>query len=131
MSYEEIVKMLENGPLTTLEIVDNLYPELRDKDIHKFRTKYSMIGHRLAKHVKRGYLFRIEVPRRNAISHPTEWLYSLTSLVTTELCSYCECEVDIPLDRASSCPRCGNRIVPCSMCPQGHEYCSACPFEVV
>ena len=47
---------------------------------------------------------------------------------TEEWCPYCNEEVDIPVNRASKCPECGEVIYPCSACDQ-HDSCHDCPFS--
>ena len=46
-----------------------------------------------------------------------------------EQCYHCNTEVKIPNDKASKCPECGNRILPCSMCNMDEVKCSKCPYE--
>ena len=46
--------------------------------------------------------------------------------MTWEWCPHCEAEVRIPAYRKSTCPECGEAIMPCSMC----ETCGeVCPYE--
>ncbi|NSW83931.1 MAG: hypothetical protein HPY90_11800 [Syntrophothermus sp.] len=35
---------------------------------------------------------------------------------TYEMCPFCTSEVKIPADWPAMCPRCGNKILPCSTC---------------
>lgn len=49
---------------------------------------------------------------------------------TTELCPICEWEVEIPADYPSNCPKCENRILPCSMCNMDQVNCSECIYEI-
>lgn len=47
-----------------------------------------------------------------------------------ELCPECDNEVIIASDRPSICPKCGNVILPCSMCDMEKVSCSVdCPFK--
>ncbi len=47
---------------------------------------------------------------------------------TWEVCPECESEVVIPAYRASRCPECGRRIIPCSMCDMEFMDCSRCMY---
>lgn len=40
----------------------------------------------------------------------------VTIETTTEWCPGCGNEVDIPADRPSACPKCGEELFPCSIC---------------
>jgi ribosomal protein L32 len=40
---------------------------------------------------------------------------------TTEWCSHCEYEVEIPVGEVSKCPQCGESIRPCGDCPTYDE----------
>lgn len=48
----------------------------------------------------------------------------------TEWCSHCENEVEIPADRPSSCPECGESILPCCMCDMDIVNCNQCKFDI-
>jgi DNA-directed RNA polymerase subunit RPC12/RpoP len=41
---------------------------------------------------------------------------------TFEMCPHCVTEVEIPAYRASLCPECGERIVPCNECQQPCDW---------
>jgi hypothetical protein len=49
--------------------------------------------------------------------------------LTIEWCSNCGNEQEIPKDRISKCPECGEKITPCNECPQNYSDCKNCPFE--
>jgi len=42
---------------------------------------------------------------------------------TYEICGECMGEVDIPVDKISKCPECGESIRPCSDCLNDYNRC--------
>lgn len=56
--------------------------------------------------------------------HPlSDLFYQAESHLITEYCSHCEEEVEISPKGISSCPECGEKIRPCSMCKSCTTLC--------
>lgn len=51
-------------------------------------------------------------------------------MTTTELCPYCENEVEISSEGKSICPICGKEILPCSMCNMNEVDCNKCNYQL-
>lgn len=49
-------------------------------------------------------------------------------MYTDEWCSFCGKDQSIPAWKTSTCPTCGERIVPCSMCDNDNIDCNKCPL---
>ena len=48
-----------------------------------------------------------------------------------ELCPYCGTEVEIPAVMAvHECPKCGKKILPCSLCHEEWTDCTKCELEL-
>ncbi len=55
-------------------------------------------------------------------------MFSLKKLIC-EWCSTCEQEVYIEKYKASKCPNCNTRILPCCMCDCDIVDCNNCKYE--
>ena len=48
----------------------------------------------------------------------------------TEVCPFCDCEVELEeVFERQTCPNCGKKICPCTMCDPDKCKCSECPLK--